>query len=389
MSSQYSNSNYSYSYQPQLNYGSSTSTSSSIGQSMINKYPATSSASRYKCTELPWSSSLASTNRYPISSSSRDPHIDTNGRSGYASTSNDYASSRSNIQSSAISSTISGRCLFDYSTPRTAINTPASRIYDGQLRRTVTTKYIPGKYQPAEIKNPSSQTNKPTGSTTSSSSSSAVGQTCVSKPFRSNSLRLRASYTNILDQLATTTLAKLKLSSPRNSRNPSSDLARSTTRPLREPKLGVVIDESEEESTSGAQLRLRNNINPQTETRNRKVVTGSPGSTSSGLSSSGALGLSPTSSSSSTSHADLLRLNNCPPRNSLFVPEEKNNSDSGQSGDEQSLEEDTCIKNMSEEDEPQTVTQTVGRRLSYVSRELDADEDNLIRTGTILAELEK
>lgn len=284
MSYQYSNNNYTYS-SPITTTTPTTSSSMLKGQTTTNfrdKYPThhTSSRGHFKTSELPWSSSLASSSRYPLSTaatckSGSNPStsntttttanahnsnkytcspFSTANKGGSTSTATSrkpqtgrYVTSTKDYSTSipVTSTTISGRSLFDYTSPKTALNTPSSRIYDGQLRRTVTVARYANNNRnnndyedESKLSSSSSLSSSKKPSTTTANSASLISKTAtkssaskqqtvpdvckvrnehqtsfVSKPFRSSSLKLRASYTNILDQLATTTLAKLKLGS--------------------------------------------------------------------------------------------------------------------------------------------------------------------------------
>lgn len=274
------------------------------------------STSGYKSSRLPWSSSLASNSRYPSSTLTRTNFQDSSTTSQAQTQLNKHDKA-----TAAISSTISGRSLFDYSGPRTAINTPASRIYDGQLRRTVTARYsrvtdpigVSGggtsgvplisstknsdepelKQKQTGAKKDADKTSSlrnltPTKTQSLDKTSNGIAQTDTcqkssngfAKPLRSHSLKLRTSYTNILDQLTSTTLAKLRLggggsggdvktaaaSSPSTSSTPNSSSQSSlfggrtsTNRPInnhgstaaapgKPNRLDVVPDEPEEET---------------------------------------------------------------------------------------------------------------------------------------------
>lgn len=359
----------------------------------------TSEASRYGANKLPWFSSLASSSRYPSTATTKSSQVGPRGRLHQELSTTQNFNRHHDKSTAALSSTISGRSLFDYSGPRTAINTPASRIYDGQLRRTVTAKFnrtLADQPSSSGISPPSASSSEVTATgfpveseasdgakgtrrsnettaidadkianqcadnTTKPQATAAETSKSSSKPFRSHSLKLRASYTNILDQLTSTTLAKLRLgggghestanslsSTPHNSlqsslfggRNNSTrhhvnNHATGSSLANAKPVLDVVPDEPELEetfTTSGSKdqspnhpdyhqdhsrtitnerlCHLETPLNLLTSTKSNNDVcsmtTVSPNSSSSGLSSSGiACGSSGAGGcASSTSHS--------------------------------------------------------------------------------------
>lgn len=504
-----------YGARSQANYSSGLNSSSMLSTSRANnKYSPSSninanysSSSTYKSCELPWSSSLASTSKYPLVNGTSKQNNSTSSASSYNNNNSIYdnnsryysSSTRNNdpqASATVTSSTISGRSLFEYSSPRTAINTPASRIYDGQLRRTATARYtrvtdfcennnkeelknltttttkqiyanrinssenndknISEKsclYKPAKNVDSSSSATLPKAALATTSEDSqttgnhlGAGQSCVAKPFRSSSLKLRASYTNILDQLTSTTLAKLRLSSSNN--RPSQDKdnkseqqqqqqqkhSRSVFRHLtRQPVfLDVVADEPEAEAKAEACNQVESNTNlnklsvPTVNLNNNKAKDltsikqkrSSPTSSSSGLSSAGIAGVSPTSSSSSSTTSSssssfsnvsfekqqdkldnnnptIMLINNLNDsgNNSL-----KNNSvkDSKVSGDDDDESTDDYISSsenengstnnnsLEEEEQTRTLVSPVTRRLKYLNKELGADKNNLVSRDNLI-----
>jgi len=211
-------------------------------------------------------------------------------------------------------------------------------------------------------------------------SSISRGQSAIAKPFRSSSLKLRASYTNILDQLTTTTLAKLKLgSSPNSSSSPSAASSSASLVHnkqevnLKQTKLDVVPDEPEDE--------VEEVVSSKRPIETGLVVATSPTSSSSGLSSAGLADVSPPLSSSS----------NCLP----ILPKVTLSSadtfpkdiDSGHSnGNSDTQFSDT------EEDEQNTLVSSenmgsCGGQMRGAEKDTIAYRNNLIKTGAILAEL--
>lgn len=225
---------------------------------MSNKFaPASNNHTRtFKHTELPWTSMLPSSRRYPLSKSSTTFYSSnlftppsqqsnmTNASSSYR-PSNDNDTSWSYKKNTTAS--YLGRSIFDTPSYRAPVSfQPTGRVYDGQLRRAVTTRernyqrpepaYLPQerlvnanssstRYPKTDDKtsaqrpltNNSVKNSTFTDSTTTKSQLSTQHQdtnrSTVGKPFRTTSLKLRNSYNNILDQLASTTLTMLKLSS--------------------------------------------------------------------------------------------------------------------------------------------------------------------------------
>lgn len=385
-----------------------------------------------------------------------------------------YRPSNSSIGSSGqdtvLSTTLSGRSLFDYSTAKTAINTPSSRIYDGQLRRTATTRFVRDKleinYSPKEQAAKKLDSNNNTSSTVLSNNISPTysgshnndnhdndknsklssGQSCIAKPFRSSSLKLRASYTNILDQLTSTTFAKLKLGSSANNTgsNRSSQVhersigvsrhrdnltsTRSGDSRSIQPTLAVVRDEPEAEAAAtrlDADKRLYPPIKLSTDS---SLTATSPDSSSSGLSSGGIVGEVHSPSSTSSSSVSSKQGEYSPPVNKELPSGKLSNSqhvelksmeDSGHSNGDSTIEDlsseeeesessteddnddnvdgDGQIEDIDQDDdeEQQTIISPVDRKLLYLDKELGlnkntpASRDQLYEAGLILAELKE
>lgn len=403
----------------------------SFNEIMSNKYPA--STTNYKSSELPWSSSLASSSKYPLSRpSATNISISSVNQTDTltSSTSNNYLNQRQTTTTinnpRVISTTISGRSLFDYSKPKSAISNPSSMIYDGRIRRTVTAKH----YRPTnkeetvsvrstvessaysgdiKLKNSISTASKQDYLSSPNKfceSNQTFEHSCIAKPFRSSSLKLKASYSNILDQLTTTTLAKLKLGSSNSSHNYS----RSKTS-TKFKKLDVVPDEpeieGEDEKGNGAQeyLRVRQERfrpdSPPIDKKDNVLKPLSPSSTSisssSCLSSSSGLvcdGTSPTSSASSSQRVSsplLTSSTNLQPPNSKndtlkassalnldSGSDDFKNIDSGNSNDEKFSKEN------SDEDEQDNLVSPESDEGNKLS-----SRKNFIEARKILAELKK
>lgn len=458
---QYSNNNFSYSSPFSDSSSKPKQTTSAYLDSISNKYPATSSRS-YKSSELPWTSRLASINRYPLSRSSRpasstSSSTDTSTSSSLLNPSTGYSNGTSyrpseRARDSVISTTLSGRSLFDYSSPKTAINTPSSRIYDGQLRRTATTRFVRDRPELNYASGQSKKLDNNTPSVTSSSISSTYtsstgdnktgkissGQSCIAKPFRSSSLKLRASYTNILDQLTTTTLAKLKLGSSSNQTQKSTTFSRPTQleeqvvgwarnrdsrtstrldQRLMQPALEVVRDEPEGEAAATC-LNVKHFYPTLKLATDSSLGATSPESSSSGLSSGGPVdeANSPNSTSSlkQARFSPPLSSDKDPSKSKLLSDELKNMEDSGHSNgdstnEDLSSEEDESESTAEDDDdedvvddddddeddvdededeEQQTIISPVDRKISYLDEELghSVSRDQLFETGPILAD---
>ena len=458
MSYQYSNNNFAYDLQPvpssRFTRATTTTTATTTNSPVLANKPSMMTtttthqnqaskyqSSKYKSSELPWSSSLASSSRYPARGQT------TTGGGSYV----PAAETNFKYSNSAISSTLNGRSLFDYSSPRTAINTPASRIYDGQLRRTVTARYhrtiepfsggpssrpASNQSETATSSNQrpiaSNQSNRSTESTRAATTISALKDATTTttttttnnnnsgkSPFRSSSLKLRTSYTHILDQLTSTTLAKLRLG-PSSSNGHKANVVQA-----KRPPLNVVPDEPEPEeavASVGMERQSHHLAAPARTTTVAATTSGptttSPGSSSSGLSSSGQPGASPTSSASSRpahSPARPIKISNTVtgfggqllgPSKCSEDPEELKNIDSGHSNgdsgedydsddDEGDASDETEDEDEDEDEEQHTLVSPVTRRIEYLSKELGpsrnnlACRDNLVKTGAILAELDK
>lgn len=304
----------------QITNGDSSSSSKGVDSSLFvsNKFSSATNSyvKPYKHNELPWSSMLPSSHRYPLTKSSttvkvnnlfgsNDTRTSSMGNSNYyhanrAANNNIYASELCRSPSYKTSAYF-GRSVFDSSSFRApAIYQPSGKTYDGQVRRAVTTKernYVPPKLikptsnqsQPAEVcKEASTQRplrlnnsySKPIESKphASTASSDMANRSTGSKPFRTTSLKLRNSYNNILDQLANTTLSMLKLSS---SKQPN------------KPELEALVERSE---GSERPKSTRHDTN-----MGSAIRIASPGSSvqSSASASSHQVGLSPISSSPS------------------------------------------------------------------------------------------
>lgn len=460
----------------------------------------------YKPSQLPWSSSLASSSRYPKvpSSSSATNATRANDVSGGL-PSKRYTASYGKA-AAAISSTISGRSLFDYSSPRTAINTPASRIYDGQLRRTVTARYTrapptdpiassissssgsssstlcssrrestsklngslnetktseatptketgkeahnkqvePKLVNPEASKQP--EDNKPSKLDAASrvkatEDSSTKSSSSFTKPFRSHSLKLRTSYSNILDQLSKLRLGSSSSSSTssnnsltKNSSDTKSSAVvqqNSISRAVR-PVLEMVPDEPEseheeaeaEEEETQRVISLTHGHPTQTATRPALMMASSSGdssssSSSSGLSSpgigcnGGGSGTGNCNASSSTySLFSSYQVARSPVHSHSINKSQQHDSghsndgslvgsSNGQAAAEEEAQQSTP-SSLSDDDADEddaskedTLVSPVNRRLSYLDKQLGAERinlacrDNLATTGAILAELEK
>lgn len=414
MSYQYSNNNFAYSSPTTTTKNASNNKTlasgrayeSSLFPSMASasgnkygQYPSTTTSRGYKSNELPWSSSLASSSRYPV--------VATKSLGGSASgAGNIFLSKISRPSDRVTSTTISGRSLFDYPAPRTALNTPTSRIYDGQLRRTVTTKYTHNRYEPSN-RQPTSTATAATATTRqqqstkvapkqnsaskspskssgiSSTSGSSQSSSSLTKPFRSSSLKLRASYTSILDQLTSTTLAKLKLGgNSGSSRTPTNSVTHNRITNTRCPALAIVPDEPEAEENAS---RLNGG-----DGHKLSESAASPGSSSSGLSSAGLTsGVSPTLSSSCystnspTSSSNLTQ----PVTTSQYKLHISSNED-----DSANISHEDPESGIDEQDT--LVSFTVAKQTINESSDdetmdaIQVSKDNLIKTRAILAELE-
>lgn len=274
---------------------SSSSSSSSIGNKFSNNTSYVSKP--YRQTQLPWSPLLASTQKYPLSKSATSAPYGTSSLSSASNSyetqqvrsemkflnTKQKETRRDNYdiyrnpsektgQQSSISSYTGHRSIFDMPTRRAPISmyTPSTSSftngsrYDGQIRRAITTRdknYVPltnhnKNRQPVitnsgssnltetrsaisrplvvssdkslKVSESSSQQPKTTEPATNGSSKSSLG-----KPFRSTSLKLRNSYNNILDQLASTTFTMLKLSSGSSSKQAT----------VKQANLDVILDE--------------------------------------------------------------------------------------------------------------------------------------------------
>lgn len=361
-----------------------------------NKYQ-----SRYRPSELPWSSSLASTSRYPLSTDTYQAP----------------ACGRPSNEQPVTSRTISGRSLFDYPAITTKINTPSSRIYDGQLRRTVTAKYYRAtEHQPTTSGGDFSNHRRTTTTTsaqhqqqsndTKHNSATSQHQSSLAKPIRSSSLKLRASYTHILDHLTTTTLAKLRLGSSSNGSRSAKPTTSSNNRQIQCQTLDERDELGTDSGTNDEKTKQPHLLQAPA------IKKTSPGSTSSGLSSSGVGldGVSPICSSppnsqredeisslNGNSHARLLN-SDLDHSDSL----ELKHSFSSQLSSATDDSANECgelvggsggIDNNGKKRGVQL--SPVTRRLNYLNKELGGSNkntlvfrDNLMKTGKILAELE-
>lgn len=482
--------------QSSLNATSNGRTSSSASSSSLtpsNKYVSNSTGSKYQPSEMPWSSLLASASRYPVYSktssqskaqNSSSNSINTANTIKLSSTSTTNASNQIYLRSgrplpdnnssytatrrpaaiparyepkslsstTATSAYISGRSLFDYAAPRTALNTPASRIYDGQLRRTVTAKYIRNepplvvnKKEPAQdqayFKSPTA-TNLSLNSKATKSSQPDAKQVLpesrkgnvenkaitASQHLRSKSLKLRTSYGNILDQIASATFARLRLGSSQNSHtstpvSSTNDLKEKQLKQqhrqsnLKQPALEVVPDVPEAESDAlrvgpvserarcpELELAIANDYLTSKVTGASSSAT-SPGSSSSGLSSSG-VGLVCSSPTSSTARSPVLARSTVgclasrhksTELRAIDSADDESNNDSANCGCSSGASESAeSEENVNEDEEQKTLMSPVAANQNF---DLNNDEanlnpeepkvrDNLLKTGAILAELD-
>lgn len=469
MSYQYSNSNYTYNSplvadRPKVIHTTSKSTTSSISNystkststssQQRNNYDSRQSGNklqtdRFKSNELPWSSLLPSSSRYRTSdkpvysnvSISDSPRL-------YNKTHDSSATSTSTgrqdrLASTSYSSTISGRSLFDYSAPRTAINTPASRIYDGQLRRTVTARYnrvsdidpgpsntIAGQNRLKVLNSTADETLQRTSSQTKttlnplvnnsgsrapiaaslSSKTSSNLLSIPSKPLRSSSLKLRTSYTNILDQLTSTTLARLRLGTS----STSGDSMRkkknhcSATSSASKATLDIVPDESEpEEDKQEQRVKSTYKILISDSDKIQKsavlskeepqLITTSPGSSSSGISSSSNINCEASSLTQSPISSYQVAKS---PNSTRFKfganidrirPTDSDNSEDDNSTSKSSSYCDIYVHEKDSEQKVQSKNMTEDDH--HIGSKIQADNliarDNIEKTGAILSELQE
>lgn len=356
--------------------------------------------------------------------------------------------------STATSALISGRSLFDYAAPRTALNTPASRIYDGQLRRTVTARYVRNEPSISAINrrepNYDQARLKPITSAGSAMSNNGYKGTKLSQPttlqvtteskkvaveskpitasqhLRSKSLKLRTSYGNILDHIASATFARLRLGSIGQNSHTSTPVAstndlkekqlkqqnRQTT--YKQPTLEVVPDaletELEEPKNCLSSNCQRVGLTLATDHLTSKITDASssatsPGSSSSGLSSSG-LGLVCSSPTSSAPRSPVIARSTigCQPNQlkstdlrAIDSADDDSNNDSANCeyiGASEGSDESEGYNNEDEEQKTLISSGITRQNGHSVDEEaiFDPEEpvvrDNLLKTGAILAELD-
>lgn len=341
------------------------------------------SSRSYKSTELPWASSLASSSRYPVSSSK--PSTTTSSAS-FANPA--YHSGTSLFASYDVKPTLdqtthitpSGRSIFDYTSPRTR--------YDGQLRRTCTAKYM----NTGDYLNSTSESQRETKTTRAVPNSDRF-----TKPSRTSSLKVRPSNYNILDHIAASTIAKLKIGSSPSRNEPDKN---SPNDAGEDSKLKLQTTLADPEIQPGGKVK-NSLLGPtafarvESEKGSHSGGATSPYSSSSGLSSSGIVCVSPRSTSSSrrknsheTDKTSEHNSQDCQDSNHTHSIVDGNNSEADSAND---MSQDVGSSWSNEDEEQHTLVSPVSRRLQLLSKELDdntlASRENLIKTGAILSEL--
>lgn len=305
---------------------SKTNNSVNLVYNMVsNKYP---SASRYKSSELPWTPTLASANRYPLAKSSTSYHLraDDYGRKSTIANLNGTSTTTTtdyHKPAGLRSTDASDRTTTYHRTTATSIKPTESKTTsyngktnDGDYCSTVALKAAQLDRRQQFTTKPESENSrvKHVPSTISSAFSMKNDRPAPGvypeKPHRTTSLKLKSTYTSMIDQLASNTFAKLRLGS--SSKKPSTFQAGQAKAPIttlgianKQPSkpLKVLLDEPICEVDE-----LVSQYCCSTTDNNKGKA--SPGSSTSGLSSFGASAASPTYSTASIQQNCVSAINN-------------------------------------------------------------------------------
>lgn len=371
--------------------GLASARSSNVAQS--SRYNEISSSRQTYKTELPWASSLASSSKYPALKSTNSNHLSSFANPTYQQRNNVSSTSlftryepKPNYGQQSVNITSGGRSIFDYTPNR----------YDGQIKRSVTTKYPRTNYFSSQIDSKPLKHDHGYESSLYPNSESKHTVVALPKPTRSSSLKVRSIGSSILDHITASTFAKLKLrSSPSKSRSIEDKVDAKVN------KLEIVRDEPEPDLllTSDSSSRMPNVVTYE-KNSSQRISAASPYSSSSGLSSSGVVGVSPSSSSSSRRQTSPTSTgNNKHKPSNLVATRVASNSSKNKEQESNFSEIDSAEvsldygtwSNEDDEEEQHTVVSPVTRRLKLLNQELGsnslASRDNLIKTGAILSEL--